>query len=69
MFLAQSLRGYRELVGDLGGNPTRLKARQIQPVPTNRLTAFMSFERLIDLLECTADDLAAPTSGQAWPNA
>jgi hypothetical protein len=58
MVQAQSLRGYRELVSDLGGNPTRLLRRSgIEPGATKRLTAFISFESPIDLLEHSAIDL------------
>lgn len=64
MVKAQSLRGYRELVSDLGGNPTRLLRRSgIEPAAINRLTAFISFERLIDLLERSAIDLSCPDFG------
>jgi AraC-like DNA-binding protein len=64
MVQAQSLRGYRELVTDLGGNPARLlrKAR-IEAAAINRLTAFISFESLIDLLERSADDLGCADFG------
>ncbi len=64
MVQAQSLRGYRELVGDLGGNPTRLlRQAGIDPAALNRLTAFISFEALIDLLERSAADLGCPDFG------
>jgi AraC-like DNA-binding protein len=55
---AQSLRGYHELVKDLGGNPARLlRAAGIDPAALNQLTAFISFESQIDLLERSADQL------------
>jgi AraC-like DNA-binding protein len=64
MVQAQSLRGYRELVSDLGGNPTRLLRRSgIEPAAINRLTAFISFESLINLLEQSAIDLSCPDFG------
>jgi AraC-like DNA-binding protein len=64
MVQAQSLRGYRELVGDLGGNPTRLLRRAgIEPAALNRLTAFISFEALTDLLERSAAELRCPDFG------
>jgi AraC-like DNA-binding protein len=64
MVQAQSLRGYRELVTDLGGNPTRLLRKAgIEPAAINRLTAFISFESLIDLLERSADDLGCADFG------
>jgi Arabinose-binding domain of AraC transcription regulator, N-term len=58
MVRAQSLRGYRELVKDLGGNSTRLiRKAGIEPAALGQLTAFISFESLIDLLELSAADL------------
>jgi AraC-like DNA-binding protein len=64
MVQAQSLRGYRELVRDLGGNPTRiLRKSGIEATAVNQLTAFISFESLIDLLEHTASDLGCPDFG------
>jgi len=64
MVQAQSLRGYRELVGDLGGNPTRLlRQAGIDPAALKRLTAFISFEALTDLLERSAAELRCPDFG------
>ena len=64
MVQAQSLRGYRELVGDLGGNPTRLlRQAGIDPAALERLTAFISFEALTDLLERSAAELRCPDFG------
>ncbi len=64
MVQAQSLRGYRELVTDLGGTPSRLLRKSgIEPAAINRLTAFISFESLIDLLERSADDLGCADFG------
>ncbi len=64
MVQAQSLRGYRELVTDLGGNPTRLLRKAgIEPAALNQLTAFISFESLIHLLEHSASDLDCPDFG------
>lgn len=64
MVQAQSLRGYRELVSDLGGNPTRLLRKAgIQPSALNQLTAFISFESLIELLEHSGTDLGCPDFG------
>jgi AraC-like DNA-binding protein len=61
---AQSLRGYRELVSDLGGNPTRLLRKSgVEPAALNQLTAFISFESLIDLLDDSAADLDCPDFG------
>ena len=64
MVQAQSLRGYRELVGDLGGNPSRLlRQAGIDPAALKRLTAFISFEALTDLLERSAAVLRCPDFG------
>ncbi len=64
MVQAQSLRGYRELVTDLGGNSTRLLRKSgIEPAALNQLTAFISFESLIELLERSAVDLGCPDFG------
>jgi AraC-like DNA-binding protein len=64
MVRAQSLRGYRELVKDLGGNPNRLLRKAgIDPGAPDHLTAFISFESLIDLLERSATDLECPDFG------
>ncbi len=64
MIRAQSLRGYRHLVSDLGGNPTRLLRKAgIDPAALDQLTTFISFEDMIDLLECSATDLDCPDFG------
>jgi AraC-like DNA-binding protein len=64
MVQAQSLRGYPELVKDLGGSPARLLRRAgIDPAALNQLTAFISFESLIELLEHSAADLGCPDFG------
>jgi AraC-like DNA-binding protein len=64
MVQAQSLRGYRELVTDLGGNPTRLLRKAgIEPAALNQLAAFISFESQIELLESSAADLGCPDFG------
>jgi AraC-like DNA-binding protein len=64
MVRAQSVRGYRELVRDLGGNPTRLlRHAGIDPGAADQLTAFVSFESLIDLLERSATELDCPDFG------
>jgi AraC-like DNA-binding protein len=58
MVRAQSLRGYRELVNDLGGHPNRLLRKSgIDPAALDQPTAFIGFESLIDLLERSALDL------------
>jgi AraC-like DNA-binding protein len=64
MVQAQSLRGYPELVRDLGGCPTRLLRKAgIDPSALNQLTAFISFESLIELLEHSGADLGCPDFG------
>ena len=64
MVRASSLRGYRELVADLGGEPAPLLHKAgIEPAALDQLTAFISFESLIDLLERSASDLDYPDFG------
>ena len=64
MVRVQALRGYPELVRDLGGRPNRLLGKAgIEPAAINQLTAFISFETLIDLLERSADDLGCADFG------
>jgi AraC-like DNA-binding protein len=64
MVRAQSLRGYRELATELGGNPTRLlRSAGIEPAALNQLTAFITFQSLVDLLEQSATDLCCPDFG------
>lgn len=61
---AQSLRGYPELVRDLGGNPVRLlRQAGVDPADLNRLTVFIGFEALTDLLERSAVVLGCPDFG------
>lgn len=61
---AQSLCGYRELVSELGGNPNRLlRGAGIDPAALSQLTALITFENLIDLLEQSAADLECPDFG------
>jgi len=61
---AQSLRGYHELVADLGGDPDRLlRAGGVDPAALNQLTAFIGFEVLVELLERSAAELECPDFG------
>ncbi len=61
---APSLRGYRELVIDLGGNPARLLRKAgIKPSALDQLEAFISFDNLISLLQNSATDLDCPDFG------
>jgi AraC-like DNA-binding protein len=64
MVRAQAIRGYRPLVKDLGGNAARLLRHEgIDPAALDDLTAFISFESLIDLLERSATELECPDFG------
>ncbi|HEY6425948.1 MAG TPA: AraC family transcriptional regulator [Acidimicrobiales bacterium] len=64
MVRAQALRGYPELVRDLGGSSSRLLRKAgVDPAAINQLTSFISFETLIDLLERSADDLGCADFG------
>lgn len=64
MVRTQSLRGYRELVLDLGGEPDRLLRKAgIEPTGLNHLTAFIHFANLIDLLERSAAELRCADFG------
>jgi AraC-like DNA-binding protein len=61
---AQALRGYRELVTDLGGNPDRLlRDGRIDPAALNQFATFIGFEELVDLLERSATELGCPDFG------
>jgi AraC-like DNA-binding protein len=64
MVQAQSLRGYRELVGDLGGSATRLLRKSgVDPAALDQLTAFISFEAVTELLERSSAELDSPDFG------
>jgi AraC-like DNA-binding protein len=64
MVRAQSLRGFPELVRDLGGSANRLLRKSgADPAALNQLTAFISFESLIELLERSAHDLGCADFG------
>jgi AraC-like DNA-binding protein len=61
---AQSLRGYPELVRELGGNPIPLlQDAGIDPADLNRLTVFVDFEAQMNLLERSAAELRCPDFG------
>jgi AraC-like DNA-binding protein len=61
---AQSLRGYRELVNELGGNaPRLLRNAGIDPTALNQLTALITCESVIRLLERSASSLHCPDFG------
>jgi AraC-like DNA-binding protein len=64
MVRAQSLRGYRELVSELGGDANRLLRRErISPAALNEHTACITFESLIELLERSCRELECPDFG------
>jgi hypothetical protein len=64
MVRAQSGARLSELVRDPGGKPNQLLRKAgIDPAALNQLTAFVSFEALIDLLERSASDLDCPDFG------
>jgi AraC-like DNA-binding protein len=64
MVRAQAIRGYRPLVKDLGGNPTRLlRNAGIDPAALDQTAAFISFDNMIDLLERSAVQLDCPDFG------
>jgi hypothetical protein len=61
---APAIQGYQGLVGDLGGQPTRLlRQAGIDPADLDRLPAFISFESMIELLERSAVELDCPDFG------
>jgi AraC-like DNA-binding protein len=64
MVRAQAIRGYRELVADLGGDPARLlRTARIKASALHQPTAFISFVSMVQLLERSAQDLACPDFG------
>jgi AraC-like DNA-binding protein len=61
---AQALHGYRHLVTDLGGDPTRLlRGAGVRASALDQMTALISFTAMIDLLESSATELACPDFG------
>ena len=64
MVRAQAVRGYRELVAELGGDPVRLlRAAKIKSRAFDQPGTLISFGAMIRLLERSADDLACPDFG------
>ena len=50
MVRLQAVRGYRELVAELGGDPTRLlRAARIKVSAFEQAASFISFDGMIDL--------------------
>ena len=64
MVRAQAVRGYRELVAELGGDPVRLlRAAKIKGSVFDQPAALISFGAMIQLLERSAQDLDCPDFG------
>ena len=64
MVRVQAVRGYRELVAELGGDPVRLlRAAKIKSAAFDQPASFISFGAIIQLLERSARDLACPDFG------
>src|SRR5689334_20632570 len=64
MVRLQAVQGYRELVADLGGDPTRLlRAGKIKASAFDQPAAFVSFGGMIQLLERSARELECPDFG------
>src|SRR5262245_15018696 len=64
MVRLQAVRGYRELVAELGGDPVRLlRAAKIKSAAFDHPAALISFGAVVGLLERSARDLACPDFG------
>jgi AraC-like DNA-binding protein len=64
MVRAQAIRGYRQLVSELGGNPNRLLRKAgVKASALDQPSAFVSFVAMTRLLERTAADLDCPDFG------
>jgi AraC-like DNA-binding protein len=64
MVRAQAVRGYRELVAELGGDPVRLlRAAKIKSAAFDQPASLISFGAITQLLERSARDLACPDFG------
>ena len=64
MVRVEAVRGYRELVAELGGDPVRLlRAAKIKSTAFDQPGSFISFGAVIQLLERSARDLACPDFG------
>ena len=60
----ESVRGYRGLVDELGGDPARLlRAAKIEGAAFDQPGSFVNFGAIVDLLERSARDLACPDFG------
>jgi len=64
MVRVEAVRGYRELVAELGGDPVRLlRAAKIKSAAFDQPASFVSFRAVVQLLERSARDLACPDFG------
>ena len=64
MVRVEAVRGYRELVAELGGDPVRLlRAAKIKNAAFDQPASFISFGAFVELLERSARDLACPDFG------
>jgi AraC-like DNA-binding protein len=64
MVRAQAIRGYRQLVTELGGNSNRLLRKAgVKASALDQPSAFISFVAMIRLLEQTATELDCPDFG------
>ena len=64
MVRVEALRGYRELVAELGGDPVRLlRAAKIKSTAFDEHASFIRFGAAVDLLERSARDLACADFG------
>jgi AraC-like DNA-binding protein len=64
MVRVEAVRGYRELVTELGGDPVRLlRAERIKSSAFDQPASLISFGAVIRLLERSARDLACPDFG------
>jgi AraC-like DNA-binding protein len=64
MVRVQAVRGYRELVAELGGDPVRLlRVARIKSTAFDQPASLVSFGAVIRLLERSARDLACPDFG------
>ena len=64
MVRAQAIRGYRQLVTELGGSPSRLLRKAgVKASALDQPSAFISFVAMIRLLEQTATELDCPDFG------
>ena len=64
MVRTQSVRGYRQLVAELGGDARRLlRAAKIKSAAFDQPASFVTFDAIIQLLERSAHDLACPDFG------